>query len=378
MNMSNSLITVKEVARRALPRLMENLVFPSLVYRDFSNEFVPGKGAKVQIRKPVVLTASDFDETSGTSPESVNESTVDVELDRLATVDVEFGALESATDIDSLERLFIAPAAAALAEKINADGLLLYSEVANHTGTPGTTPGTLAAIAAAAKVLNENKAPLSDRCAVWDPAANAAFQQLPALVNAEKSGSTRALREGAIGRVFGVDHYMAQGVKQITSSGLSAGGTSATGPVVKTSVSAKNKITLVSNGTASATLTGSLKKGDILVLGGKSFTVAENCTADDDEITVTLNGTVTASAGDSVQTVCGGTQNLMFHKNAFAFVTRPLCAPAGVESYTTGYNGITLRVCRGYDMKHKKDMLSMDVLYGYKAVYPELAVRVLG
>ena len=376
--MSNSLITVKEVARRALPRLMENLVFPSLVYRDFSDEFVPGKGAKVQIRKPVVLTASDFDETNGTSPESVNESTVDVELDRLATVDAEFGALESAADIDSLERLFIAPAAAALAEKINADGLLLYTEVANHTGTPGTTPGALSDIAAAAKILNENKAPLSDRCAVWDPAANAAFQQLPALVNAEKSGSTRALREGAIGRVFGVDNYMAQGVKQVTSSGLTAGGTSATGTVLKSTVSKKSTVTLISNGTASATLTGSLKKGDILVIGGKSYAVAQDCTAADDEITVTVNGEVTAQADTAVSTVCGGTQNLVFHKNAFAFVTRPLCAPAGVESYTTSFGGITLRVCRGYDMKYKKDMLSMDVLYGYKAVYPELAVRVLG
>ena len=46
--------------------------------------------------------------------------------------------------------------------------------------------------------------------------------------------------------------------------------------------------------------------------------------------------------------------------NAFAFVTRPLAAPAGVESYVTSYNGVTLRVVRGYDMKYKKEMLSMD------------------
>ena len=29
-------------------------------------------------------------------------------------------------------------------------------------------------------------------------------------------------------------------------------------------------------------------------------------------------------------------------------------------------------------MKYKKEMLSMDVLYGYKTMYPEMAVRVLG
>lgn len=59
-------------------------------------------------------------------------------------------------------------------------------------------------------------------------------------------------------------------------------------------------------------------------------------------------------------------------------MTRPLTVPAGVEAYVTSYNGITLRVVRGYDMSHKKDMLSMDVLYGFKTMYPELAVRVQG
>ena len=44
----------------------------------------------------------------------------------------------------------------------------------------------------------------------------------------------------------------------------------------------------------------------------------------------------------------------------------------------TSYNGISLRVVRGYDMVHKREMLSMDVLYGFKTLYPELAVRALG
>lgn len=68
----------------------------------------------------------------------------------------------------------------------------------------------------------------------------------------------------------------------------------------------------------------------------------------------------------------------MFHENAFAFVTRPLAVPAGVEAYVTSYNGVTMRVVRGYNMQYKKEMLSMDVLYGYKTMYPELAVRYLG
>lgn len=48
-------------------------------------------------------------------------------------------------------------------------------------------------------------------------AAERAFReavQLAALVNAEKAGSSQALREGAIGRVYGMDNYMSQAVRQ--------------------------------------------------------------------------------------------------------------------------------------------------------------------
>ena len=74
------------------------------------------------------------------------------------------------------------------------------------------------------------------------------------------------------------------------------------------------------------------------------------------------------------------TANLAFLPQAFAFVTRPLLNPdgQGVASYVTSYNGISLRVTKGYDQKYKRSTYSMDVLYGYKTVYPELAVRVMG
>ena len=74
------------------------------------------------------------------------------------------------------------------------------------------------------------------------------------------------------------------------------------------------------------------------------------------------------------------TANLAFHPLAFAYVTRPLLNPdgQGVSSYVTSYNGISLRVTKGYDQKYKRSIYSMDVLYGFKTVYPELAVRALG
>lgn len=376
--MGNEFLTVKNIARRALPRLVENLVFPNLIYRDYSDTYEVGKGATIQVRKPVVLTASEFDESQGVTAQDVKEDSVEVTLDKLATVDVEFGAIQRATNVDSLDRLFIEPAAVALAEKINSDGLGLYKDIPAYVGTVGTTPAQLDDFAQAARALDEAKVPVTLRRGVWNPAAMAKFRQVPAIVNAEKSGTTEALRAGSIGNIFGIENYMAQGIKTPTSGGITPGGTNASGVKVKTAVTDGTTIVIVSNATASATLSGSVKVGDIVVINGKKYLCVQDADASSNEISVKLNEAVTVSANAAVTVVSGGAQNLVFHENAFAFVTRPLTTPAGVESYVTSYNGITLRVVRGYNMQYKKDMLSMDVLYGYKTMYPELAVRVLG
>ena len=37
--MPNEFITIKNIARQTLPRLIENLVFPNLIYKDYSEAF---------------------------------------------------------------------------------------------------------------------------------------------------------------------------------------------------------------------------------------------------------------------------------------------------------------------------------------------------
>lgn len=374
--MANTFLDVKEIARQTLPRLIENLVFPNLVYKDFSDDFEVGKGATVQVRKPVVLTATTFSEQSGVQVQNVTETSVDVTLDTLATVDVEFGAMARATSVDSLNRLFLEPAAAALAEKINADGMKLYKDIPYTVGTPHTTPSGLETFAEASKVLDNNKVPQVGRRGIWDPDSMAEFRKAGDLVNVEKSGTTEALRRGSIGVIFGIENYMSQSIPTHTSGDLSAGEGSLK---VKTAVTDSGTVQI--NGTATAT--GSVVKGDILKIGNKNYVVTANATASSGTISVKVYPNITASQNEGVTLVPSSgsptyKNNLVFHENAFAFVTRPLIAPAGVESYTTSYNGVSLRVTRGYDMKYKKEMLSMDVLYGYKTMYPELACRVLG
>ena len=65
-----------------------------------------------------------------------------------------------------------------------------------------------------------------------------------------------------------------------------------------------------------------------------------------------------------------------FHKEAFAFATADLVMPSGVDfSAREVMDGISLRVVRQYDINNDKFPCRIDVMYGYKAIRPELAVR---
>jgi hypothetical protein len=215
-------------------------------------------------------------------------------------------------------------------------------------------------------MLDMNKVPFGGRCAIWNPLATSKLKQVPAIVNAEKCGSTNALRTGAIGRVFGIDNYMSQAVADHAPA--------YTGTLtVAADVTDAEEVTF----TASAS-SGKLQHGDLLKIGGKTYTVKADAAVTGSSVKVPVYPKMTADKGAAAELVPAHAANLVFHPNAFAFISRPLQAPAGVESYVTSYNGISLRVVRGYDIRYKREILSMDVLYTFQTLYPELAVRYLG
>ena len=358
-------ISVKQIARETLPRLIDNLVFPNLVYKENIDGSAASKqGDTVSVRCPVFLQAEEFDKSSGVTPQNMQKNTVDVKLDHLATVDMQVDAIEAACDFDSIVKLFIEPAAAALAEKINAEGLELYKDIPYMAGTAGALPSGLETLANASCILDENRVPAGKRCAVWSPRASAALKQVPALVNAEKSGSSAALRTGSIGKVFGIENYMSQAVCKHEPSFA--------GTLTLTET-ADNASEFKLKGSAS----GTLKRGDLLKIGTQTVTVKADAAISSSGAAVKVYPAVTAATSDAVELMAAHDANLVFHPDAFAFITRPLQTPAGVESYVTTYNGISLRVVRGYDMQYKREMLSMDVLYAFQTIYPQLAVRYL-
>jgi hypothetical protein len=65
-----------------------------------------------------------------------------------------------------------------------------------------------------------------------------------------------------------------------------------------------------------------------------------------------------------------------YHKDAFAFATADLVMPKGVDfAAREVMDGISLRIVRQYAISTDTLPCRIDVLYGYKAIRPQLANR---
>lgn len=385
------MLTTNLIAKKALPILQENLVFPALVTLDYSNVYAK-KGDTIQVKRPSVFVADEFD--SAISTQSINPYPVLVKMDKIADVSVEVSAKELALELDDFTEDVARPAIIAIAEKINRDGLDLYKYVGAYTGASGSTPDSLADISNGAKGLDDAKVPTANRYAVWNTEAMAKFRVLDALVGLDKSGSTEALRAGSIGDVFGVQNFMTQAVKTHTAGAFAylddvtaAADISADNATDATTGLKYTSVVLTSDAGAS---TAKLLKGDLLSFADDSGNVHQVAVMEDSASAA--SGVVTVKVIPQItqddvtdtavtfpdETAKGHVANLVFHKSAFGFVTRPLEPASGADSSVETFGGLSIRVVMDYDISSKSTTMSFDVLYGYAPLYPELAVRVLG
>jgi hypothetical protein len=74
----------------------------------------------------------------------------------------------------------------------------------------------------------------------------------------------------------------------------------------------------------------------------------------------------------------GQADGVAFHKQAAALVVRPLNMPRGVAPEQVAremFGGLSMRTVYAYNSTKKQDEVSVDVLYGTKALRPEMAIQ---
>lgn len=397
--MSNSYLTPTAVTRKALMVLHQKLNFIGNINRQYDDSYagsgtgvVRGKfGPTLKIRLP-----NEYTVRSGLTmtAQEQSETSVDLTVSTVKGVDMYFGSDELALSIDDFSDRFIEPAMAVLAANIEADALSMYKNVYNFHDGDTVAFGALS-MTTAKQILSDNLAPSDKRRFLFNTThANKFLVDTKGLFHSSDNIAEQ-YREGIIGRTFGFDCFENTLLTPHTTGTAAASGEY----TVDTGVTA--------NGSVAVTLTGASttwKAGDIFTVADcfrvhpetkvstgelQRFVVTADCTT---AMTFTpalyTSGprqNVTAAgmaAGKAIVKKGGGAsathnQSLAFHKDAFTFVTADLELPKGVDfAAREVMDGISMSLVRDFSVTDRTFPCRLDVLYGYKAIRPQLAARI--
>jgi hypothetical protein len=403
------------IAKEGLMQLKNSLVMANNVHREYKKDFSGGQGSTVSIRRPVKFYTADG---ATRVDQDVEEKSTNIVVDQRKHVSWGFSTQDLTLTIEEYSERYIKPAAITLANTIDAAGHALYTSVWNSVGTPGTTPADYAAVAAAAQRLDEMAVPGEMRNMVMNPAARYAVSGNQLTLDSVGTKGTSAYEKAMMGEIAMFDTFSTANIKSHTV-GVATGTPLVNGASQNVTYDASTGTpsqTLITDGWTNST-TGILKAGDVFTIAGvfavnpvpgegttgktvmpylQQFTVLADADsgASTGPATLTISPPIiidgaqqtvsAAPANNAAITVLGTSataypQNLGFHKNAFALVTCPLEMPDGAAfKAREESDGISLRVVKDYDIGTDEDIIRLDVLYGWKAIYPELGCRLWG
>jgi hypothetical protein len=354
-----------------LMALENETVLAGLVYRGYSREFVAGRGATVNIRVPTSLTATVVSNTVNMG--TVAESSVAFVLNRLADISMSVTSQDLSLEVADFSEQFIQPMARAQAQLMDLYGALEAANWAGHATVNGTP--AVADIVQCGAVLDAQKAPHSERRLVMGPITKAGYMVLEPFLYAEHlADGGRAIREAEMGRVLGFDCYMDQNVGQSHTSGAMS---DLAGAIKGAGAAGDGTCTV-----DAITSGGTVLAGDVFKITGYDqwFRVSTNATANSATITVVFSPVfATTIVDDSVVTFQGtGRDNMAFHRNGIGLCTAPLAPPVGgAKAAVVNYKGLSCRVVYDYNIMTKTNIISMDMLYGWKTLNKDLCCRLI-
>ena len=410
----NNLLTISKITNEALMVLENELTFTNNVTREYDDQFAV-TGAKIgntlNVRRP-----GRFIGTTGPAlnVEDFNETSVPVTLSTQFHVDTQFTTQDLALSLDMFSDRVLKPAVAAIANKMDLDGLTMAkNNVANIVGTAGTPPTGLITYLTAGAYLDSEGAPRDGRrsCVVEPFTSATIVDSLKGLfVPSDVIG--KQYTKGMMGRdSAGMNWYMDQNVVNQTF-GSYAGktlsvATNTTSFGIATGWAQFGTLQLV----ASSALT--LNQGDVIQIAGvfavnpqnraaygsgklRNFVVQSTtavATGGGTAVTVSpaiitggqfQNVVVQTTSATAVVTPFNNTgtvspQNLVFHKNFATLATADLELPDGVHFAGRASDkdlGLSIRVVRQYTINNDSIPTRLDVLYGWAPLYPELGCRV--
>lgn len=392
--MANTLLTIDMITNECLRLAHEKASFLGTINKQFDESFGrnDGKiGDTLRIRLP-----SQYTRRQGSRVMDVQDSEQQKTTLVCATqdgVDMRFNSRELALDLSNFSKIHLEPAMAVLISGVESDVLQGCTKLTyNLAGTAGTPPADLAAVGAARAKLNQYLAPKDgNRYVQMDSITMGGMVNGLKGLFQDSQQIKEQYREGMIGRTAMADFYeneriythtngadvagevnMAGGVTEgattVTVDGFTAAPavgsvftfelTKAVHPETKAVYSHLQQFVVISATTTSITFSPA-----IFASGAKKN--VNQLPADNDDV-VFVGAASTAYA-----------QNLMYHKDAFTFVTAELpLMKSSEDCVRKTYDGISLRVWQDSDIRNDELLTRIDILYGYAAIRPQWAARI--
>lgn len=406
--MANTNLVVDRVTNHALMVLHQKLNFIGKINRQYDDNYKSMGGAKsgstLRIKLPnqfTVRTGLPID------TQDVTQTAVTLTTSTVKGVDMDFNMQELTQDITLFEENYIEPAMSVLAANIESDAMSMYKDVYQEISDVGASM-TLADALNMSKMLTDSLAPSSNRCLNLDTQANVDLvSALSGLFN-DPAKVSKNYREGMVANQFvGFSEVYQNTLWPTHTTGTDDG----TGDYVTNGGNQTGASLTVNTGT------GTFKQGDIIYVDGvysvhpetkvstglhQPFVVTSDVAASATSIPISptivasgakqnvSNAAATGKAihkveSDNRKTLTSATDIgasaayricLGFHKDAFAFATADMEMPDGVSFKSRKQkDGISMSVIRDYDINNHNMPCRIDILYGYKTLRPELAVR---
>lgn len=412
--MSNVFVVTDLVAKESLRIAHEKAQFIGTVDRQYDSSFTydPGRGAHGQtlrVKSPNMYTRRQGSRVMAVQDQAEASQTITVATQD--GVDMRFNSAELIQSVDSdgafdeLSRKYIQPAISSLVSGIEADFLAYATKATyNCAGTAGTALADLAAVGAARAKLNQGLAPKDgSRFIQCDSVTMGGMVNGLKGLFQDSSQIKEQYREGMIGRTAMADWYENDRMWTLTN-GSDVTCTMAAAAAV---VDGGNVMTMASLSAAPAT--GAVftvpgiyachpeTKASLGVL--QQFVVtAGTTTIQTVSPTIHLTGprqNLCSAAGAQLTTASfDGTgivpvfvgaastsyvQNLMYHKEAYQFVTADLpILDDAQKCVRVNKDGLSLRCWMGSDIRNDELLLRVDILYGMAALRPAWASRIIG
>jgi hypothetical protein len=403
--MANTLTNIMpKILARALMSLRTRCIMPRMVNSDYGMEAAK-KGTTIDVPVPVAVGTTDVSPSNVlVAPTDLTPEVVQISLDQwkqnnpIGLTDKELCDIDAS---DIFLPMQLEEAIKALASDVNQHILGkykgtsrgIYGFISNPTNGVGTildpfgagttdTSGVSAATNAK-KVLNQQLCPRSDRRGILNFDSEAKALDLSAFSDAEKIMSAVVKMEGEIGRKFGIDWGADDDVLDHTC------GTAYEASPADVTVKASEAVGSTAIGLVDAG-SGTVVPGDIITIAGDSQTY---CVVGSAAYTLDPSTAVEVSILPTLKVACSGSEvvsvknshavNLVFHRDAFAFATRPLLDVS--QQYSLGsqmlsmqdpITGLILRL--EVSRQHKQTVWEFDILWGADLVRPELAMRIAG